>query len=104
GLAEVMAPRLRPFPTGAAAMRALAAAPEPGAIGCTQITEIVETPGLDVAGPLPPPHALATLYACAIRAGTAHPEAAARLVALLSDPATRALRDGEGFEPPPDAA
>jgi hypothetical protein len=35
-----LAPRLRMYPNGGAAMRELAAASEPTAIGCTQATEI----------------------------------------------------------------
>lgn len=100
GIEAAVAPRLRPFPTGAAAMRALAGAPEAGAIGCTQITEIVDTPGLAVVGPLPEPHGLATVYACAIRAGAAQPDAARVLVGLLTGHETMALRDAEGFERP----
>ncbi len=45
GIAEAVAPQLRPFPNGATAMRALASEAVPGALGCTQITEIIETPG-----------------------------------------------------------
>jgi molybdate transport system substrate-binding protein len=100
GIAAVLAPGLRPFPNGAAAMRALAADALPGALGCTQITEIIETPGLEVVGPLPPPHGLATLYAAAVHANAAAPEAAHRLLTMLTGPDTAALRAGEGFEHP----
>jgi molybdate transport system substrate-binding protein len=46
-------PPLRPFPNGATAMAALAAASEASPIGCTQVTEILYTPGVELVGPLP---------------------------------------------------
>ncbi|MEO6928322.1 MAG: substrate-binding domain-containing protein, partial [Casimicrobiaceae bacterium] len=53
GIDSEVAARLRPFPNGAAAMAALAQAQEPHAIGCTQVTEILYTPGVVLAGTLP---------------------------------------------------
>ncbi len=100
GIAEAVAPRLRPFPNGATAMRALASEAVPGALGCTQITEIIETPGLVVVGPLPAPHGLATLYAAAVHAHAAAPEAARAMLALLTGPEAAKLRADEGFERP----
>ena len=94
GIEQEVLPHLRPFPNGATAMRHLAAAPEANAIGCTQITEITYTPGLTLAGPLPAAHGLATVYAAAVRAGTAHPAAAQTLVALLTGPASREPASG----------
>ena len=99
GIEREVQPHLRPFPNGATAMRQLAAAPEANAVGCTQITEITYTPGLTLAGPLPAAHGLATVYAAAVRAGTAHPAAAQALVALLTGPASRERREAGGFEP-----
>ena len=99
GIAAVLRPALRPFPNGAAAMAHLAAAPEPGAIGCTQIPEIVDTEGLTLLGPLPAPHDLATVYAAALRAGARAQPAAEALLALLTGPASAALRQAHGFEP-----
>jgi molybdate transport system substrate-binding protein len=46
GIADAVSSRLRTFPNGATAMRELAADPQPGAIGCTQVSEIKYTPGL----------------------------------------------------------
>ena len=53
GIAAEVAPRLRPFPNGMTAMRALAASTAARPIGCTQVTEIVATPGV-TAGRAPP--------------------------------------------------
>ncbi|MBW4090583.1 MAG: ABC transporter substrate-binding protein [Proteobacteria bacterium] len=99
GIEAAVAPYLRPFPNGATAMRALAEASEDNAIGCTQISEITYTQGLTLAGPLPEAHGLATIYAAAVRAGTAQPAAAQALVALLTGPETAGLRHAGGFEP-----
>jgi molybdate transport system substrate-binding protein len=54
GLADD-ASRLRTFPNGATAMAALAQAPEADAVGCTQVTEILITPGVQLTGLLPAP-------------------------------------------------
>jgi len=98
GIHDEVAPRLRTYPNGATAMRALAAATEPGLLGCTQITEIRYTPGVVLVGPLPAEFELATTYTAAVCAGARAPDAALRFVALLTGPATRALRAAGGFE------
>jgi molybdate transport system substrate-binding protein len=97
GIAEELAPRLRTFPNGATAMRELAAS-EPGAIGCTQITEIMYTPGITLAGPLPDEFELATVYTAAVTMRAAQPVLAQRFIDLLAGPATRAMRAEGGFE------
>jgi molybdate transport system substrate-binding protein len=97
GLAEELAPRLHTFPNGATAMRELAAS-APGAIGCTQITEILYTPGIALVGPLPDEFELATVYTAAVTARAAQPVLAQRFIDLLAGPATRAMRAEGGFE------
>ena len=102
GLRDTLAPRLRMHPNGAAAMRELAAAGETHAIGCTQATEILYTPGLVLVGPLPPPFSLATVYSAAI-ATAARDEAVARsLVELLAGPGSAPLRRAAGLDPVAD--
>lgn len=98
GIHDDVAPRLIAFPNGAAAMQALAEATEPGAIGCTQITEINYTHGVMLAGPLPPGFELATIYAAAVSAGARMPGPARRFVQLLSGPEARDTRVRGGFE------
>ena len=105
GIADELAARLRTFPNGATAMRELAAS-DPGAIGCTQITEILYTPGIALVGPLPDAFELATVYTAAVSARAAQPALAQRFIDLLGGPASRALRLEGGFEfdgpiPPP---
>ena len=96
--AEVEA-RLRPFPNGAAAMSALAQVPGTGAIGCTQATEILYTPGVQLVAALPPEFALSTVYCAAAASGALDPALARRFVEALTGDASAALRRDGGFEP-----
>ena len=98
GVDQELAPRLRPFPNGATAMREMAAAQEPHLVGCTQVTEILYTPGVQLIGVLPSAFELATVYTAAVCSRAADPAAAQTLVQLLSAEATRPLRLAGGFE------
>ena len=98
GVTAEVTPRVREFPNGAAAMRALADAAPAGALGSTQVTEILYTPGVALAGSLPPECALETVYAGAISATARAPELAQTFLALLAGPATRDARRQAGFE------
>nr|HET7860439.1 substrate-binding domain-containing protein [Caldimonas sp.] len=97
GIGDRLASRLREHPNGATAMHALAASGDDGALGCTQETEIRYTPGLALAGALPPPHALATVYTAALATSARDVDAAERFVALLSGPASAQRRRAGGF-------
>lgn len=90
--------RLRTFSNGAAAMQELAQSDARGLVGCTQITEINDTPGVTLAGPLPPDYELATVYAVAVCARTRQPDLARRFAQLLSGTASRGVRLQGGFE------
>jgi molybdate transport system substrate-binding protein len=98
GIAAEVAGRLSTHPNGATAMRALAKATGERPIGVTQITEILNTPGVTLVAPLPREFELATLYTAAVCARAPAPDAARRLVALLSDDRTRPVRKKAGFE------
>lgn len=98
GVADGLAARLRTFPNGATAMRALAQAADARPIGCTQITEIKNTPGVTLVGPLPAEFELATTYAIGLCAGTGEPKAARQFIELLSGDESGALRTRAGFE------
>ena len=96
-LAEVEA-ALRPFPNGATAMAQMAQADEPGLLGCTQVTEILYTPGVTLVSALPAEFELATVYTAAMTTRAGQPELARQLIAALSGDASRALREQGGFE------
>ncbi len=96
---EVMRPRLRPYPNGAAAMAALAAdAQQENPLGCTQVTEILYTPGVALAGKLPAGFELSTEYAAAVTTGARDRDLARRFVAELGGVTTATVRRAGGFE------
>ena len=99
GIAAEVAPRLRAHPNGMTAMRALAASGSGRPIGCTQVTEIVATPGVALVAPLPGELGLATVYTAAVCAGATRPVEARRLAVLLSGDAASAARQQAGFAP-----
>lgn len=90
--------RIRTFPNGATAMRELAASPAAHPIGCTQVTEILFTPGVDLVGLLPPQFELATVYTAAVPARAAQPALAARFIEMMTAQDTAELRQRCGFE------
>lgn len=98
GLVEEVRTRLRTFPNGATAMAALAQAAEPGAVGCTQVTEILMTPGVHLTGMLPPPHELVTTYTGAVCSQAAEATLAVHLIAALVAGDAAATRKECGFE------
>jgi molybdate transport system substrate-binding protein len=97
GIDAVSAAKLRTYANGARAMAALAAEGAQGAIGCTQVTEILYTPGVVLVGPLPAPFGLATVYAVAVSASASADAAARAFAARLTGDASRALRRAGGF-------
>ena len=99
GIAAEVAGRLSTHPNGATAMRELAKANDVHPIGVTQITEILNTPGVTLVGPLPREFELATVYTAAVCTRAAAPDVALRLVALLAAERTRSARETAGFEP-----
>lgn len=98
GVHDELAPRFRTFPNGATAMRELAAASTPHPIGCTQVTEILYTEGVDLVALLPAQFELATVYTAAVTSQAAQPELAVRMVDLITGPVSAELRLRSGFE------
>jgi molybdate transport system substrate-binding protein len=99
GLAEPLASRLHTFPNGATAMKALSETGCGGAIGCTQVTEILYTPGVTLVDVLPPEFELATVYTAAVCTQSGAPDAARALVDLLASDEAAPIRTGGGFDP-----
>ncbi len=98
GIDTTLSARLRHFPNGATAMHELSRAKEPGALGCTQVTEILYTPGVALAGLLPKEFELATTYVAALALHSTEPAAAKKLIELLTSAGTASLRSNGGFE------
>ena len=98
GVRAALAPRLRPHASGAAAMGAMSRASGHGLLGCTQITEIMITPGVTLVGPLPGEFELATVYSVAVCAGAGSVDLARRLASVLTGSLTASFRASCGFE------
>jgi molybdate transport system substrate-binding protein len=97
GIHDAVSERLRPFPNGATAMRAMADAGMSGAIGCTQVTEIRYTAGVVLAGVLPAEFSLKTTYSLGVCTAAREPALARAFAASLCGPESRELRERGGF-------
>lgn len=99
GLADELADRLKPYPNGNTAMKAMAECPDMHAIGCTQVTEILITAGVELVADLPKEFELATVYTAAVCARADHPQAAQDFITVLAGEAQAELRAQGGFLP-----
>lgn len=100
GIYDEVEARLRIYPNGATLMRELAAATGPGLLGCSQVTEIIYTDGVEVVGPLPAEHGLTTRYVATRSASAAEPDLAAAFIASLTGAALASQRAAAGFLDP----
>lgn len=89
--------RLRTFPNGATAMGEMARSGESAPIGCTQVTEILFTSGVELVGLLPREFELATTYTAAVCTQARHPQAAREFIALLAGEQAAPVRADCGF-------
>lgn len=69
-------------------------------IGFYPKSEVINTAGLTLVGPLPAAIQLTTIYGAAVTTGSATPDAAAAFIAFMSNPAHRAAWIEAGFDPP----
>jgi molybdate transport system substrate-binding protein len=97
GIASEVAPRLKIYPNGATAMRELAGSAALAAIGCTQSTEIINTPGVVLSSALPPGYELKTMYSAAVTSQSRRAPDTMRLIALLTTPDHAEARARAGF-------
>lgn len=95
GIRQEMEAKLRVYPNGAKAMAALAASGIDGAIGSTQATEILNTPGITLIAHLPEGVGLLTVYTAGVTTTSPHADAARTLIAAL---AASPVRPELGFE------
>ena len=98
GIDNELAPRLRVFPNGATAMGEMAKSVEAGLVGCTQVTEILYTQGVQLVDVLPKAFELATTYTAAVCTKASHPQEAEALIKLLTSTEAAQLRRLGGFE------
>jgi molybdate transport system substrate-binding protein len=87
------------FPNGNAAMNAMAACDDPHVIGCTQVTEILITTGIDLVANLPLEFELATMYTAGVRSTSSCVAEAQAMIDILISQEHAALRAKGGFLP-----
>jgi molybdate transport system substrate-binding protein len=97
-LDETMRSKFRVFPNGATAMGEMAKSQESGLIGCTQVTEINYTEGVDLVDVLPAEFELSTDYTLGICTRAQNPAHAELLADLLTGAASATVRKQGGFE------
>jgi molybdate transport system substrate-binding protein len=97
GLFDALKDRIHEYPNGAVAMEALAETSGDGMIGCTQVTEIMYTPGITLVGELPSEFALSTIYTAALCTKAAQPDLARRFIETMASDGSKALRAEAGF-------
>jgi len=69
-------------------------------IGFYPKSEVINTGGLEVVGPLPAAIQLTTIYGAAVTASSPAPDAGAAFIAFMCDPKHRAAWAHAGFDPP----
>ena len=99
GIAQTVANKLRPHPNGNIAMNAMAACDDPHVIGCTQVTEILITEGVDLVANLPLEFELATIYTAGVLTNSTCAAQAQTLIDILTSPEHANLRAKGGFLP-----
>jgi len=97
GIDDEVASRLKIYPNGATAMRHMAETDAKHPIGCTQATEIIATPGIQLSGALPKGCDLATVYTAAMTTNTTHAREAQILINLLTAADQSGTRERAGF-------
>jgi molybdate transport system substrate-binding protein len=97
GITADVATRLKVFPNGATAMRQLAQSDAKRPIGCTQVTEIIATQGVELSGALPTGCDLATMYTAGVTVQAANANPAEHLIQLMASAGSEALRSRAGF-------
>ena len=100
GIAEELKDKFQTYPNGADAMQAMVQSSSANPIACTQVTEILYTPGIDLVDVLPKEFELATNYTLGICTGAKNPEAAKLFAKWLTGTVSIELRKKGGFELP----
>jgi molybdate transport system substrate-binding protein len=96
GVAEAMTPKMRPYPSGGALEALARGEADLVVIG---ISPILDTPGVELAGWLPPDLQSYVVFTASIGAEAKEPDAARALLSTLASPAAVELFKARGFEP-----
>jgi molybdate transport system substrate-binding protein len=70
-------------------------------IGFYPKSEVINTEGLSLVGPLPAAIQLTTIYGAALTTGASSPDAGRAFIGFMAEPAHRAAWAHAGFDPPP---
>jgi molybdate transport system substrate-binding protein len=97
-VSDAVRARLTFFPNGYAAMSWLAASGGDGAVGITQVTEILPNPGVTYAGALPDAFQMKATYTLAVALATSEPALAKDFAGRFASPQARALLSDAGYE------
>lgn len=97
GIADEIKPRIVQAPPGVP-VGSLVAKGEV-ALGFQQLSEMMNLPGIDVIGPLPPAVQITTIFSAAVAATCADPAAVAALLRYLVSPDTAAIKQAQGMAP-----
>jgi len=98
GVAADARDRMRFFPNGYAAMKWLAASTGAGALGITQVTEILPNTGVTYAGPLPDAFQMKTVYSAGLSVRAAEQKLAGDFLGRYTGASARSLLRDAGYE------
>jgi molybdate transport system substrate-binding protein len=96
GIGEAMKPKLRPYPAGGAVAAVARGEADIVVIG---VSPILDVPGVELVGWLPPELQSYIVFTGSIGVAAKEAEAARTLLTLLTSPAAVALFKAQGFEP-----
>jgi molybdate transport system substrate-binding protein len=68
-------------------------------LGFQQISELLEVPGIDFVGPLPPEVQRVTVFSAGVAAGASHPDAARAFIEFFVSPIGAAAMLKSGLDP-----
>ncbi len=98
GIAEAMKPKLRPYPSGGAVAALARGEADLVVIG---VSPILDVPGVELVGWLPPELQSYVVFTASISAAASEADAARSLLTALTSPVATKLFKAHGFEPAP---
>jgi len=97
GIADQVRPKLKQVPSGERIGTFITSGE--AEIGFQQVSELIDAPGVDYLGPLPPEVQQTTVFSAGIHSGAKEAKAAKELVEFLTGPAAASAIRKHGMEP-----